>query len=662
MAKEVTVGFHELVGNLTHTPTAASPAGASTKMESVFADKEYWSLYQNNMPLQPLRFSNGKTQEDIVREVVEHARKGTKVICIHGMCGTGKSAIALNIARKLGRASIVVPVKALQKQYEEDYTKKKHLLKSNGQRMKISMITGRDNHDSLIKPGATCADPSLPELIKITEKNYEQLQEYYEQNPYIQDKSGLMVKDMRRISIAPANPYWSPIVPATYELPLKDAKKKKYKGLKDKEFIFYHRKHGCSYYDQYDAYLDADVIIFNAAKYKIETALNRKPATSVEIIDEADEFLDNFSTQQSLNLTRLATALAPISLEDADAVKLLNELRELIKLEEKNKQALGISEQKIYTLAETKIHRLLELLLKNKHLAEEASLDENSYVNKAYEIARAFEGSFDETYLTYYREDKDICASLVTTNLAKQFQEIVDKNKLIVLMSGTLHSPQVIKEVFGIKDYVFIEAETNFPGTLEIVRTGKEFDCKYSNFQSGKHTRADYLNALSKALEKAVKPTLIHVNAFEDLPKEAERSIVGEHMKSSEEVRELQAQDRDGRLISLFKSRLANELYTTKCARGVDFPGDMCNSIIFTKYPNPNPNDTFWKILQKTHPTYFWDFYKDKARRDFLQRLYRALRSKDDHVYVLSPDARVLDAVQQLQRLQTNEALNTVRT
>ena len=76
----------------------------------------------------------------------------------------------------------------------------------------------------------------------------------------------------------------------------------------------------------------------------------------------------------------------------------------------------------------------------------------------------------------------------------------------------------------------------------------------------------------------------------------------------------------------------------------------MCNSIIFTKYPNPNVSDTFWKVLMKTHPNQYWEFYKDKANREFLQRIYRALRSKDDHVFILSPDIRVINAVRELQR------------
>ena len=100
--------------------------------------------------------------------------------------------------------------------------------------------------------------------------------------------------------------------------------------------------------------------------------------------------------------------------------------------------------------------------------------------------------------------------------------------------------------------------------------------------------------------------------------------------------------------IEKFKSKQIDILFSTKCSRGVDFPGDKCNSVVFTKYPNPDARDVFWKILKKMHPGYFWSFYKDKARREFLQRIYRALRSQDDHVYILSPDLRVLEAARRL--------------
>src|SRR3989344_2857321 len=112
------------------------------------ADSGYWSLYRNGKKLEPLKFSNGKSQEDVVKEIVELIRGGNKAIFLHGMCGTGKSAIALNIARVLGKASIVVPVKGLQRQYEEDYMGQMYVAKENGEELKISIITGREYHDS----------------------------------------------------------------------------------------------------------------------------------------------------------------------------------------------------------------------------------------------------------------------------------------------------------------------------------------------------------------------------------------------------------------------------------------------------------------------------------------------------------------------------------
>ncbi len=182
------------------------------------------------------------------------------------------------------------------------------------------------------------------------------------------------------------------------------------------------------------------------------------------------------------------------------------------------------------------------------------------------------------------------------------------------------------------------------------MKTGRELDCRYSHFQSGMHSRESYLMALDKAVEKTKKPALIHVNAFNDLPTFEEVSLFNlTNLSSKENLKISQGNDKTGDLILEFKAGKKNTLFTTKCSRGIDFPGETCNSIVFTKYPNPNVKDTFWKILQKTHPDYYWEFYKDKARREFLQRIYLAVRSKEDHVYVLSPDSRVLDAVRELQ-------------
>ena len=112
---------------------------------------------------------------------------------------------------------------------------------------------------------------------------------------------------------------------------------------------------------------------------------------------------------------------------------------------------------------------------------------------------------------------------------------------------------------------------------------------------------------------------------------------------SRDELREKQDKDKDGKIIDNFKRGEIDMLFTTKCARGVDFPGEECNSIVFTKYPNPNPSEPFWKIMKQTNPNQYWEFYRDKAKRELLQKVYRGLRFREDHIFLLSPDIRVLE-------------------
>lgn len=212
-------------------------------------------------------------------------------------------------------------------------------------------------------------------------------------------------------------------------------------------------------------------------------------------------------------------------------------------------------------------------------------------------------------------------------------------------MSGTVHSEEVLREIFGLENFKIIEAETTQLGTLDIIRTGNEFDCKYSNFSSGRFGRGKFLLALDKCMEFAKKPVLVHINGFGDLPTKEE--IEEYHLKnliSREELKEIQDKDKEGSLVEQFKKKEIDILFSTKVSRGMDFPGEECRSIVFTKYPNPDVKEAFWKILNKTKPLYYWKFYKDKAGRELLQRIYRGLRFKGDHVFLLSPDERVLNA------------------
>lgn len=637
-----------------------------------------WSLYNEGKFLEPLRFSNGKTQEDVVKEVVDAIESGSRIIFILGMCGTGKSAIALNIARNLGKTSVVVPGKNLQNQYKKDYENGKYLLKDNNEKLNINVITGRNNHecrflkdsqeviprtlketnsrlndifankreeiDRKKKENKSADNAEIPCKIEIKEKNFRKIKEYLKENRNINPANIQKTSDVKRLPLASVCPYWSPVLPDKYELKnINYTDKRSYEGLGGTTFNIYQRRPGCKFYEQFHSYIDSDVIVFNSLKYKLESAINRKPLTEAEIIDECDEFLDSFTNQRNINIDRLQNSLIQMAGIAENSEEVLEEINGIINhMRTDSRVNNSVNSGNIVPLKETGLFDIFRIFLDDEDLVKE--IDEESYLFEVEETARMFEDFFDETYIIFSKGDNNLTANVVTTNLAKKVKEMADKNKFLIFMSGTLHSDNVLRNVFGLDDFKIIEAETDEPGKIDVVRTGKEFDCSHRNFSNRNFSRSDYLKSLNESVRIARKPVLVHVSAFNDLPSEWEKMDLGlGNLMTRDELKETQNEDKEGKEIEKFKNEEIDVLFTTRCARGVDFPGEQCRSIVFTKYPNPNPEDPFWKILRETKPMNYWEFYKDKARRELFQKLYRGLRFKEDHVNVLSPDTRVLD-------------------
>jgi Rad3-related DNA helicase len=614
-----------------------------------------WSLFQKKTggdsilynyeheSLEPLIFSNGKTQEDVVKEILLAIDEGNKIILIKGVCGTGKSAISLNLARHFKKTSIAVPIKSLQEQYEEDYTNKKFILKKDNKNLKISVIKGRNNFQCpFMNTNADSLD--LPCTIELREKNFEKLMNFVEINKYSSKKDFLNIGDVKRMSVAPACPYWSPLLPAkSNSACLEKAEKKEFKTVSGKDYAIFQRQKGCKYYDQYQNYIDADVLIFNSKKYLIETLIGRRPKTDIDVIDECDEFLDNLAEEKQINLNRLATALKNISAKDIEEKTKIKEIIFMI-----DELIYNFSLNGIEKLENTEVFRLIKEIIENPYLAEN---EERNYYNSVVESCYEFKDLLNETYISFNKvksfakinEEKEICyVNLVTINLAKKFKDVLDKTNVLIMMSGTLHSEDVLKNIYGIKDFKIIEAETKMPGKIIKQGTGYEKNFKYENFRNGKVTRRDYLIALGKCLDISKKPVLIHVNSFADLPSEIEKQELGlDNLITKEELMNMQ---RENNNINRFKNKEIDILFTTKCSRGIDFPGEQCNSIIITKYPYPSIKSLFWMVLKRENPNNFMKFYMDKARRELLQKVYRGVRSSEDEVILLSPDSRVLDA------------------
>lgn len=620
-----------------------------------------WSLYEKNSEggifdysgdlLKPLKFSNGKTQEDIVNDVLDLINKGNRIIFIHGVCGTGKSAIALNIAKNFKKSSIVVPIKSLQEQYEKDYTQKKFILKEDKTPLNISIIKGRNNfHCPYL--GGKANEKNLPCTIEIRERNLDQLLDYIDKNPEVQKEDFSSISDIKRANVACACPYWSPIIPSELNIKgLKQTNKVKFQTISGKEFALFQRKKGCDYCDQYKHYATSDVLIFNSAKYLIELEMGRKPKTEIDIIDECDEFLDSFSNERKINLQRLLTSLTnlnPEKKEDKQSVRDLIYLINDFVLEHKRE----VDCEKVKTISFIKI---IEKILENTHLASEEELN---YYNRVVEILISFEKVLEETYIStelikkdekqsslfdnpYLKED-NIYVTLVSINLKQKMQELTSQNNVLILMSGTLHSEKVLKDIFGLDNFKIIKAETKNPGKIKVYRTGVERNCNYSNFKSGNITRERYLKMLDCVLANTKEKTLVHVNSFSDLPNEQEKERYKfDNLITQNDLREIQ--DNSNNAINDFLHGRNNILFTTKCSRGIDFPGDKCRNIILTRYPYPNIQSNFWKILKKEQPDYFTEFYMDKAYRELIQKISRGIRFEGDWINLLSPDIRVLN-------------------
>ena len=601
--------------------------------------------------LEPLKFSNNKTQADVVKEILDSIEKGNKLIFIKGVCGTGKSAIALNLARHFKKTSIVVPIKSLQKQYEQDYTKKMFILKKNKKPLKIAVIKGRNNFRCPFN-GERADDPELPCTIEIREKNTEQLLKYIESNPETERKDFSTASDVRRMNIAPACPYWAPLMPSEVNPKgLKDFKRKKYQAICGKEFALFQRKKGCGYNDQYTDYTDADVLIFNSMKYQIESSIGRKPKTDLDIIDECDEFLDSFANERKINLNRLHSALSNLTPKEPEKRNAIKQLIHAI-----NYITMDPPPTEIKKIKQSPVIKITNLALENPNLAED---EETNYFNDIVEIARSFENLLDETYISIEEIKKDesqkglfkrnfsnkdtFIVNLVSINLAQKLKELIEQNNVLVMMSGTLHSEQVLKDIFGLTEFKTIEAETQNPGTIHKQKTGMERNCSYANFKNGTITRNKYLKILDMCMAKSQPPTLVHVSAFKDLPSEEEnQKLLLDNLITQEQLRDMQS--RGNTAVDEFTTGEQDILFTTKCARGVDFAGEKCNSIVITKFPYPNIQGLFWKILKREQPEKFMEFYMDKARRDLFQKIARGIRFKGDKVDLYSPDARVINA------------------
>jgi len=154
-----------------------------------------------------------------------------------------------------------------------------------------------------------------------------------------------------------------------------------------------------------------------------------------------------------LNLTLLGNTLSKMVVENEITKGIIKQIIELIDAEETNKRALGIDENKVYNINDTLIIKIFKILLADLELEAEIEIDELNYGNVALEAARNFQESIKDTFLTYRKEDGNLIITLVTTDLSKKFNDILNRatniaKQLQGMKNDTYKNPRIIKKKF----------------------------------------------------------------------------------------------------------------------------------------------------------------------------------------------------------------------
>jgi hypothetical protein len=85
-----------------------------------------------------------------------------------------------------------------------------------------------------------------------------------------------------------------------------------------------------------------------------------------------------------------------------------------------------------------------------------------------------------------------------------------------------------------------------------------------------------------------------------------------------------------------------DEAWSTIAKRGLDLRGDRCRAICILKMPYADLSDPMLQAIRlKLGDDAFFKYYRDKAERELIQQVGRAVRSDDDWVEVWSPDLTV---------------------
>ncbi len=517
-------------------------------------------LYEKKKQLKPRTYSSGKTQPDLIEEILE-AFKSHDLVLLRAMVGSGKSVVGIRTILEFGMGVVSVPTKVLSDQYAASYEGERYFLKEDGSRAEIVIMKGRDNfpcqHMREKGHNVTCANRRIPCRRPLNREAGE-----------------------HRIDALKECPHWGFVFPKGVAKDLKGAEKMFYEGIDGEWAACMHGD--CEYWAQFSSFQSADVIVMNSMKWAAEVSMGRLPKSPITVIDEADEWLDSLALKAQITEKRIAAIME--KLQDEDSV---SELRVAWR------KAMGGRD-----------HFGLAVLLTN--MLEEIDETSDDFFWKLKSVVENWENvecEVENDSLLYLVPDpKPVLRKLIERVGGKW-----------LMMSATLQSEEVLREVFGIEPLI-VEGETNFPGRLIQRISGEEVAVNHDKWSSDSFKR-EYWKNLSEIMSRARRPAFIPIHAFKYLPPEIAGKI-----------------DRGADI-----SDCGGVMMSTKMDRGADLKG--MGSIIVTKFPFPDMNDPLLRGMKKRlGKKSFFAYYQDIAERCFVQQVGRVLRSGDDVAEFWSPD------------------------
>ncbi|MFW6009083.1 MAG: helicase C-terminal domain-containing protein [archaeon] len=368
---------------------------------------------------------------------------------------------------------------------------------------------------------------------------------------------------------------------------------KEYNGLDEKWYWCYNSKQ-CPYFSQYENYVDSDVLVMNSSKFNVEMDIGRLPDKPLYVIDEADLYLDRLAIK--------------VNITDNLIEKLLDDLEENIHYKKALKRKWESKEdnpKKIPTI----IYNIME------------DTDIKDKWNKLYWKLKEL---VDFKTIMNYDINKEKISYIIPTPKTVLKSKLEKSNAKFLLMSATLHDRNVLKNIFGINPPV-VKGETKMKGKLRIQSSGIG-KINYDKWKK-KQFREKYYDNIKRIIDECPKPALVLVHAFKYLPKYEKQKL----KKSKDGVYE------DGDII-----------YSTTLKRGANMEG--MNSLILLKKPFPSLGNPLYKSMKDKLGNNFWNFYRDKARRELKQQIGRVRRLEEDDVKLYSPDTKLLETVERIDR------------